>query len=87
MRFYSRNCIEQPKFKTTADKENWLSCHSIIKDLPTKDRQLLIAVYSGYDTLPDEVYNASLKYNVDQNYIWDMMKVVERKIARKRELI
>ena len=87
MRFYSRNYIDQPKFKTIADKQNWLSCHSIIKDLSSKDRQILITVYSGYDTLPDEVYNASVKYNVDQNYIWDMMKVVERKIARRRELI
>lgn len=87
MRFYSRNNVEQPKFKSNADKENWLSCHNVIKTYTDKDRRILLTVYSGFDTLPDEVYNASKKYNVDQNFIWDLMKEVERKVARRRGLI
>jgi hypothetical protein len=87
LRFYSRNCDTQPLFKTQADKENWLSCHNILKSLTPKDKGLLISVYSGHDTLADEVYNTSKKFNVDQNIIWDLMKDIERKIARKRGLM
>lgn len=87
LRFYARNCIEQPKFKSDVDKANWLACHSVLKNIADKNRDILISVYSGFDTLPDEVYNASVKYNVDQNYIWDFMKVVEKHIAKKRGLL
>ena len=87
LRFYSRNCLAQPVFKTDVDKENWISCHKVIDKYNEKDRDILLSVYSGFDTLPDEVYNASTKYGIEQNYIWDMMKEFERKIAKKRGLI
>lgn len=87
LRFYTRNCIAQPRFKSDVDKNNWLACESVIKNYSEKDREILISIYSGFDTLPDEVYNASTKHSVEQNYIWDMMKEFERKIAKKRGLI
>ena len=87
LRFYSRNCTEQHKFKSDADRNNWLSCHSVMKSYPDKERDILLSVYSGHDTLPDEVYNSSKKYNVDQNIIWDLMKATERRIAKKRGLL
>lgn len=87
LRFYSRNCKEQPRFRTDADKNNWLSCDNVIKTYSNDMREILLSVYSGFDTLPDEVYNASKKHRIDQNIIWDMMKEVEHKIARKRGLI
>lgn len=86
LRFYSRN-VEQPKFKSDPDKWNWLSCYSVLKKYPDDKRAILQLVYSGYDTLPDEVYNASKRYNIDQNIIWDLMKEVERKIAHRRGLM
>lgn len=87
MRFYSRNCSEKPVFKSEADKRNWLACDIVLKGYPLDTRAILTAVYGGYDTLPDEVYNTAKKWHIDQNWIWDMMKEVERKIARKRGLI
>lgn len=87
LRFYTRNCVSQPKFNTEVDKNNWLSCYSVFKKCSDKDVEILTSVYSGYDTLPDEVYNASKKYHIEQNYIWDLMKDVERKIAHRRGLI
>ena len=86
MRFYSRN-LQQPPFRSEVDKNNWMSCHSVIKHYNEKDREILISIYSGFDTLPDEVYNASKKYEVNQNTIWDMMKDFERKLAHRRGLI
>lgn len=87
LRFYSRNAIILPNFKSEVDKQNWWACHSIIGSYPDKTKRILLAVYSGYDTLADEVYNASIKWRVEQNWIWDMLKEVEKKIARKRGLL
>lgn len=87
LRFYSRNCTEKPVFKSEADKSNWLACDSVFKSCSSHSQEILISVYSGYDTLPDEVYNTSKKYKVDQNIIWDLMKTVEKRIARKRGLL
>ena len=87
LRFYTRNCNERPAFKSEVDKSNWLSCDSVIKTYSDTPREILISVYSGFDTLPDEVYNASKKYNIGQTGIWDLMKDVERKIAKRRGLM
>lgn len=87
LRFYSRNCLAQPIFKSEADKLNWLSCYSVFKKRSNQEVAILVRVYSGYDTLPDEVYNASKEYKINQNFIWDLIKDVERAIARKRGLI
>lgn len=87
LRFYSRNCSEQPSFKTDADKNNWWACDIVLRHYSEEHRSMLLSVYSGYDTLPDEVYNASKKYNVNQTIIWDLMKKVEREIARERGLL
>lgn len=86
LRFYSRN-QDKPIFKSEADKNNWMSCDSVLKGYPLDAREILLTVYSGYDTLPDEVYNASKKWKIDQNWIWDMMKELERKIAKRRGLL
>ena len=86
LRFYTRHNT-QPSFKSDVDKSNWLSCQSVFKKYSKKDVDILMSIYSGYDTLADEVYNACKKHNIEQNQVWDMMKDVERKIARKRGLI
>ena len=52
-----------------------------------RDRDILVTVYSGFDTLADNVYETAKKFNINQNIIWDMMKDVERKIAQARGLI
>jgi hypothetical protein len=87
LRFYSRNAISTPIFKSEADKQNWWSCHSTFGSFPEKTKLILLEVYSGHDTLPDEVYNASKKWKVEQNWIWDLMKATERKIAHRRGLM
>ena len=91
LRFYTRSVInssqETPFFKTDADKKNWNACYCAIKDNSERDRDILITVYSGYDTLPDEVYQLAKKLKINQNTIWDMMKEFERKVAIKRGLI
>ena len=86
LRFYSRN-YDLHSFKSDVDKSNWLSCKSVLDTLSENDRDMLIQVYGGFDTLADEVFNTSREYKIDQNIIWDLMKKVENKIAHRRKLI
>ena len=86
LRFYTRN-LDPPRFMSNVSEDNWTCCHEVIKSYSTKDRDILVAVYSGYDTLSDNVYEMAKKYDLNQGIIWDMMKEFERKIAIKRGLI
>ena len=86
MRFYSRN-QNLSHFKTDADRQNWIACNKAIRDYSDRDKDILVSVYGGYDTLPDNVYEMATKYHINQNIIWDMMKEFERKLAKKRALI
>ena len=86
LRFYTRN-LSLNRFNTEVDKNNWYACHRVIKNYPEKDRDILIAIYSGYDTIGDNVYGASMANGINQNIVWDMMRDVERKIAKVRGLM
>lgn len=89
LRFYARTCMHDtiPAFKTESDELNWCACNRVLQDYDPKTKDILLTVYAGYDTLPDEVYNASKKFKMQQNHIWDDMKVLEREVATKRGLI
>lgn len=86
LRFYTRN-YSRPRFKSEVDKNNWYACANVLKDYSERDRGIIVAVYGSYDTLGDNVYETAKKFNVDQSIIWDMMKDVERKIAKRRGLM
>lgn len=91
LRYYARNystSVEgHPPFKTDVDKCNWMSCHSVIQKYPLKEKNILVSVYGGFDTLADEVYGVSKRYSINQNEIWDLMKDAEKRIATRRGLI
>lgn len=86
LRFYSRN-LYLSRFKSEVDRNNWFACAYILKGYSDRDNGILVEVYGGHDTLSDNVYETAKKYSVDQNIIWDMMKDVERKIAKRRGLL
>ena len=86
LRFYTRNRT-LPTFKSEADKNNWYACATVLKGCSDRDRDIIFEVYSGFDTLADNVYVVSKKYDIEQAIIWDLMKAIERKIARRRGLI
>lgn len=86
LRFYTRNRT-LPNFKSEADKNNWYACAAVLKGCTDRDRDILIEVYSGYDTLSDNVYETAKKYDIEQAVIWDLMKAIERKIAKRRGLM
>ena len=86
LRFYTRN-MDVSTFKSEADKRNWQACASVIKTYSERDRDIIVAVFGNRDTLADNVYEAAKQRNINQGIIWDMLKELERKIAKRRGLI
>ena len=86
LRFYSRN-LSQPRFRSEADKNNWFACHKALSGYSDRDKDILVTVYGGYDTLSDNVFEVAKKYSIDQSIVWDMMKEFERKVAKRRGLM
>lgn len=85
MRFYAR--FPQPKFRTDVDEKNWNACDQAIKDFTNKEQYILMSVYQGTETLPDNVYNLSTSQDIKQDTIWKLVNQLERKIAKRRGLI
>ena len=85
MRFFVRH--PSPKFKSDADKQNWKACESALEGFPDKEKELLIAVYTENDTIPDNVYKVSTENNVNQDTIWSLLNKLEQRVAKRRNLI
>ena len=85
LRFYARHPI--PLFHSESDKKNWNACERALKGFTDKDRDILLAVYREGDTIPDNVYQLSVKMNISQDIIWKLINELERKIAKRRNLI
>jgi len=85
MRFYARH--PRPKFRSDADKQNWNACDNALKGFTDKERDILMAVYREGDTIPDNVYKLSVDRNIKQDTIWKLINELERKVAKRRNLI
>lgn len=85
MRFYVRH--PSPKFKSDADKQNWKACESALEGFTDKEQTLLIAVYTENNTIPDNVYQVSTENNVKQDTLWKLINELERRVAKRRNLI
>lgn len=85
MRFYVRH--PSPKFRCDADKQNWKACDSALDGFTDKEKKLLIAVYTENDTLPDNVYKVATDNSIKQDTIWKLINELERRVAKRRNLI
>ena len=86
LRFYARN-INKLIFNTEVDRNNWFACQRALWQFSDKDKDIILRVYGMRDTLADNVYEVSQIYLIDQNIIWDMLKSLERIVAKERGLI
>ena len=85
LRFYSMHPSPM-YFKNEVYESNWNACHNVIQAYSDRDRDILVYVYGAGDTLADNVYVMSKKYQIDQNIIWEMMRDIECKVAIERGL-
>lgn len=86
LRFYSRY-LHIKDFRNDTDKLNWYACHRAIQAYSPTDQDILVYVYGERDTLADNVYNVSIKYGIHQDFVWEMMREFERKVAVERGLV
>lgn len=85
MRFYARH--ENPKFRSDADKQNWFACESALKGFTQAERDILMTVYREGDTIPDNIYKVSVNQHIAQDTVWKLVNELERKVAKRRNLI
>ena len=85
LRFYSKQ-LHPLYFKNAVYESNWNACHNVIQAYSDRDKDILVYVYGSGDTLADNVYVMSKKYQIDQNIIWEMMRDFECKVAIERGL-
>ncbi len=85
MRFYARH--PDPRFKTDADKKNWLACDNALKQFTPDEKDILVTIYREGDTIPDNVYEVSKKRGIKQDRVWSLIGDMERKIAKRRGLL
>lgn len=76
-----------PKFKTAADRTNWVCCHAVVENLDSKDLEFVKQLYSPGDTVPDKIYGLARENKIPQTYLWNLMDDLEYTIAQKRGLI
>lgn len=85
MRFYTRHPC--PKFHSEADKQNWNACDSAMKRFTPSEVDILMTIYRDGDTIPDNIYKISTDRNIKQDNLWKLVNELERKVAKRRNLI
>lgn len=85
MRFYARY-QDITEFRSETDRANWEACHRAMQEYSPVSKEIFLYVYGERDTLEDNVYIASKKYELPQDSIWDLMRRFERSIAVERGL-
>ena len=85
LRIYARH--PSPKFHSDADKQNWKACESALDSFTDKEKELLIAVYTENDTIPDNVYKVSTENKINQDTLRSLLNKLEQKVAKRRNLI
>lgn len=94
---YVRHCLRfyvmtldmgtSPKFNTEVDRQNWMACHLVMKNIDLKTLEVIKEIYRPGDTIPDKVYHLSKELKVPQDTIWNTINTLERNVAKKRGLL
>ena len=91
MRYYAKSMAnamsEKPRFKSEADKKNWSACQSALNTFTETERNALVTIYAGGDTIPDNVYQISHDLSISQDELWNLINAMEKKVAKRRGLI
>lgn len=86
LRFYSRH----PKpnyFKSEADRKDWQAVDVALKAFSDTDRETLLTIYREGDTIAYNVYQLAKKRGIKQDGIWNLIDKLEKKVAKRRDLV
>ena len=85
MRFYVK--YPNPKYRSDADKHNWIACDTALKGFSETDRELLLTLYTGNEPMAERIRKVSTEQDVKADALWKMVTELERKIAKRRGLL
>lgn len=85
MRFYAR--YPSPRFKTEADRQNYLACESVLRRLAPEEREILTELFSAGDTVHERVNEIARRRGIDRDRVWVLLTAAEEKIAKRRGLL
>lgn len=91
---YTQHCLRffykfpnAKSFKTEVDKSNWICCRDVIYKLAEDEQFALKSLYESGDTLSDNIYHFCKRQGIPQDGVWDLVRKVEARIAKRRGLI
>ena len=84
LRFYAR--YPKPQNSGVA-QTNWLACEKALRSFSIKEKAMILAIYNGRDAMADMVYETAKAYEVPQETVWKLIKILERKVAEERGLL
>lgn len=90
---YSRHCLRyyannpNPRPTDTISELNWLASKQALASFPEDQRLILMEVYQRCDTMPDNIYEVSMKHNMARDTIWAWVRDLEKQVAQNRGLI
>ena len=85
MKFYTR--YPHPSFENEIDKLNWTACEEAMKNYTDTQRRILVYVYNLEGVMPENVFQTARACGVGQDAVWRLVKDLERRIAKGRQLI
>lgn len=91
LRYYIKTIDEGkggcPQFRSDADRDNWKACHYALKHYSDADMDVICHLYRSGDTIADKIYFMAKTTGKSQDYYWNIVTSVERKIAKMRGLL
>lgn len=91
LRFYSKSRMnassKQPRFKTEADKKNWVACQAALNDFSEQEREMFLSIYAEIVPFPEAIASNAKSYHLEQNRVWNLVNDLEKKVAERRGLI
>lgn len=86
-RFYFNQQGGEPTFLSLADELNWKACNKAASQFSDQVLSMLRQVYTLRDTIPDNVYQVAKENGINQNDLWTLMAMAEKRFAQERDLI
>ena len=87
MKWYFRHPEKPERFSSAANEQNWETCARLVAECDSAMVEIIREVYLSADTVGDAVYEAAKRRGINQENIWTMLAMIEKRFARERGLI
>lgn len=86
LRFYVTH-TDATDFISDVDKANWTACKDAFSVFDEHQRQLLRELYSRRVPMGEAVKEISADNNISADYLWKILKSLQKDVAKRRGLL